>query len=214
VTDLDRQAAELPAGEDINVESVVDGDTIVVAGGTRVRLIGVDTPETKDPRKPVQCFGREAAAHTASLLESGTPVRLVFDVERLDRYGRTLAYVYRRADGLFVNAALVADGYALVATFPPNVAHTENFTALARAARDDGRGLWSACEGDPSAAAPPTTAPPLSAGGSCDPSYPGVCIPPGPPDLNCGDIAPRRFQVVPPDPHGFDGNGDGVGCES
>ncbi len=215
VTDQEPTAAALPEGEDTTVESVVDGDTIVVAGGTRVRLIGVDTPETKDPRKPVQCFGREASAFTSSLLQSGTPVRLVYDVERLDRYGRTLAYVYRRADGLFVNAALVADGYALVATFPPNVAHVDDFTALAGAARDANRGLWSACadQTEPAPAPPPAAAPP-SAGDSCDPSYPGVCIPPAPPDLDCGDIADRRFQVLPPDPHRFDGNGDGVGCES
>lgn len=83
----------MPDGEDTTVERVVDGDTIVVAGGTRVRLIGIDTPETKDPRKPVQCFGTEAAAHMSSLIGPGTPVRLVHDVERLDRFGRTLAYV-------------------------------------------------------------------------------------------------------------------------
>ncbi len=209
-------AVALAEGDDTSVESVVDGDTIVVAGGTRVRLIGIDTPETKDPRKPVQCFGREASAFTSSLLQAGTPVRLVYDVERLDRYGRTLAYVYRLADGLFVNAALVADGYASVATFPPNVAHVDDFTALAAAARDANRGLWSACADEPEpapAASPPAVAPP-SAGGACDPSYPGVCIPPAPPDLDCGDITDRRFQVLPPDPHRFDGNSDGVGCES
>ncbi len=209
-------AVALAEGDDTSVESVVDGDTIVIAGGTRVRLIGIDTPETKDPRKPVQCFGLEASAFTSSLLQSGTPVRLVYDVERLDRYGRTLAYVYRRADGLFVNAALVADGYASVATFPPNVAHVEDFTALAADARDANLGLWSACAGEPgpAPAAPPPAAAPPSAGGACDPSYPGVCIPPAPPDLDCGDIADRRFQVLPPDPHRFDGDSDGVGCES
>lgn len=212
-TDPPRSTAGLPVGDDTTVESVVDGDTIVVAGGTRVRLIGVDTPETKDPRQPVQCFGREASAFTASLVAPGTAVRLVHDVERLDRYGRTLAYVYRLSDGLFVNAALVADGYALAATFPPNVAHTEELTALAREAREEGRGLWSACGGEPAAVPDVTVAPPAPAGGSCERSYPGVCIPPAPPDLDCGDVPHRRFQVLPPDPHRFDGEGDGVGCE-
>lgn len=215
----DPPAVVLAEGDDTTVESVVDGDTIVVASGTRVRLIGVDTPETKDPRKPVQCFGVEASAQTSSLLEPGAPVRLVYDVERLDRFGRTLAYVYRQTDGLFVNAALVAGGYALVATFPPNVAHVEEFTALARTAREEGRGLWSACGGDPTVApvAPPAPVPPPAAGsdgGSCDPSYPDSCIPPAPPDLDCGDVGDRRFRVLPPDPHRFDGDGDGIGCES
>lgn len=202
------------------MEDVVDGDTIVVTGGTRVRLIGVDTPETKDPRKPVQCFGVEASSHTASLLSPGTSVRLLYDVEVFDRYGRTLAYVYREDDGLFVNAALVAEGFALVASFPPNVAHVEELTALARTAREEGRGLWSACGDEPAAAepSPVVTAPPAARGGGgggpCDPSYPDVCLPSSPPDLDCGDITQRRFRVLPPDPHRFDGaDDDGLGCE-
>ena len=142
--------AGLPAGLDTTVERVVDGDTVVVEGGHRVRLIGVDTPETKDPRKPVQCFGREAAAYVSSLLRQGTGVRLVGDVEERDAYGRTLAYVYRLADGLFVNAELVRQGYAQVLTIPPNVAHADELLALARAAREQGRGLWTACPGSAS----------------------------------------------------------------
>ena len=92
-----------------------------------MRLIGIDTPETKDPRKPVQCFGREASARTKQLLPAGTAVRLVYDVERNDRYGRTLAYVFDARDGRFVNAVLVRDGYASVYTYPPNVAHADEF---------------------------------------------------------------------------------------
>jgi micrococcal nuclease len=138
-------AAGVPAGDDVTVTRVVDGDTIVVAGRTRVRLIGIDTPETVDPRRPVQCFGREASDHMKSLLPTGAPVRLAYDADRFDRFGRTLAYVYRRRDGLFVNAALVGDGYAQVATFPPNVAHVDEFIALQRRARERGAGLWRAC---------------------------------------------------------------------
>lgn len=186
-----------------------------------MRLIGVDTPETKDPRKAVQCFGVEASAHTMSLLGSRTPVRLVYDVERFDRFGRTLAYVYREGDGLFVNAALVAEGYAQVAAFPPNVAHAEELIRLARSAREDGRGLWSACEEGPAEEPPAqsgsaTANPPAepSRAGPCDASYPDVCIPPAPPDLDCGNIDQRRFRVLPPDPHRFDGSDDdGLGCE-
>ena len=130
------------------VVRTVDGDTIVVRIGgrdERVRLIGIDTPESVDPRRPVECFGKEAAARTAELLPAGTPVRLVGDVEPRDRYDRLLAYVYRASDGLFVNLALAEEGYASLATFPPNVAHVDDFRAATARAREDGLGLWSAC---------------------------------------------------------------------
>src|SRR3954469_11456806 len=107
-----------PAGqdEDGTVTRVVDGDTIHVALGGRdekVRYIGVDTPETHKPGTPVQCFGPAASAFNARLLE-GRSVRLRTDAESRDRYGRLLAYVYRRPDGLFVNAELVGRGFATV----------------------------------------------------------------------------------------------------
>lgn len=138
-------------GANATVDRVVDGDTIRVVlltggGGVEsVRLIGIDTPETKDPRRPVQCFGREAAAFTARLLPPATRVRLVRDVEARDRYGRLLAYVYRAHDGLFVNRALVERGFARPLTIPPNVAHVDTFVASAGAARAHGRGLWGGC---------------------------------------------------------------------
>ncbi len=130
------------------VKRVVDGDTIVVhLGGRdeRVRLIGIDTPETVDPRKPVQCFGKEASAHTHDLLPPGTVVRLERDVEAHDRYDRLLAYVYRVSDGVFVNLALARDGYAQMLTIPPNVAYVDQFRAAVADARRAGRGLWSSC---------------------------------------------------------------------
>jgi len=130
------------------VERAVDGDTLVVRIGgrqERVRLIGIDTPESVDPRRPVECFGKEAAARTSDLLPPGTIVRLVRDVEARDRYDRLLAYVYRADDGLFVNMALVEEGYAAVSTFPPNVAHADEFVAAGARAREESRGLWSAC---------------------------------------------------------------------
>lgn len=135
----------LPAGVDVAVDRVVDGDTLVVTGGERVRLIGIDTPETKDPKRPVGCYGKEASAFTTSLLAGGTKVRLVGDAEQRDKYGRLLAYVYRRADGLFVNAELLRRGFAQLLTIPPNVAHTDEFVALSRQARDGSQGLWGAC---------------------------------------------------------------------
>jgi micrococcal nuclease len=131
------------------VVRVVDGDTVLVAlgaGGTqeRVRLIGVDTPETVKPRTPVQCFGRAASAEAHRLLD-GRSVRLVPDVEARDRYGRMLAYVYRRPDGLFVNAELARRGFARQMTIPPNVRFADRFGALVAQARRAGRGLWKAC---------------------------------------------------------------------
>jgi len=132
------------------VRKVVDGDTIVVrVRGTdeKVRLLGIDTPETKDPRKPVQCFGKEASAHTAELLPPGTEVRLVRDVEERDRYDRLLAYVYRATDGLFVNLELARGGYADLLTYPPNVAHTAELQGAVAEARREQRGLWQACGG-------------------------------------------------------------------
>jgi micrococcal nuclease len=130
------------------INRVVDGDTIHVQIGGHdetVRLIGIDTPETVDPRQPVGCFGKEASAHTKELLPKGTEVRLVRDVEARDRYDRLLAYVYRVKDDLFVNLELAEQGYADLLTYPPNVAHVADFTAAVAAARDANRGLWGAC---------------------------------------------------------------------
>lgn len=129
------------------VVKVVDGDTIHVQVGSereKVRYIGVDTPETKDPRRPVQCFGRKASDYNERLV-GGQHVRLVRDVEERDRYGRVLAYVYRVGDGLFVNAELARLGYAQPLSIPPDVRFARRFAALAREAREDGRGLWAAC---------------------------------------------------------------------
>jgi micrococcal nuclease len=132
------------------VVRVVDGDTIVVTVGgrkERVRLIGVDTPESVKPGTPVQCFALEASARTKALLPAGTAVRLERDVELRDRYRRLLAYVFREPDGLFVNLALAREGDAVPYTFPPNVAHTAEFVAAAADARAGQRGLWNRCRG-------------------------------------------------------------------
>jgi micrococcal nuclease len=134
------------AGERVTVERVVDGDTFVARGSSgrfRVRLIGVDTPETVKPGTPVQCFGPESSAYARARL-TGKTVRLVFDVDRYDRYGRVLAYVYVDGSDLF-NLDLVRDGYAVVLTIPPDVAHADEFVAAQRAARAHHAGLWLAC---------------------------------------------------------------------
>lgn len=136
-----------PASEG-TVVRIVDGDTVVVrldGGDETIRLIGIDTPETKKPNTPVECFGREATAHLQELLPKGTAVRVEPDVEARDRYDRLLAYLYRVDDGRFVNLAMVADGFANQLTVPPNVAHEPEFRAAVREARDANRGLWGAC---------------------------------------------------------------------
>jgi len=132
------------------VTRVVDGDTLQVRIGAedeRVRLIGIDTPETHGPGGLRECFGSEATRRAQALLPPGTRVRLVRDVEPRDRYGRLLAYVYRIADGLFVNLTLAAEGYAATLTYPPNVAHSKELDAATRTARSAERGLWQRCGG-------------------------------------------------------------------
>ena len=132
------------------VVSVSDGDTIDVDYGgavETVRLLGVDTPETHHPTRPVECYGAEASDRTAELLPAGTAIRLVRDTEARDRYGRLLAYVYRVDDGLFVNRSLAEDGYADALDIAPNGAHAAELARAVADARSAGLGLWGACGG-------------------------------------------------------------------
>jgi micrococcal nuclease len=127
------------------VVRAVDGDTILVRLGGQteyVRYIGVDTPETVKPGTPVECFGPQASRFDHGLVD-GQTVRLVFDSEQRDIYGRLLAYVY--AGDRFVNAALVRGGYARTLTIAPNTAHEALFARLAKRAGRSGRGLWARC---------------------------------------------------------------------
>lgn len=121
------------------VVRVVDGDTIVLDGNEKVRLIGVDTPETVDPRKPVQYFGKEASEFTRRMAE-GKKVRLEYDLDTKDRHGRTLAYVYLE-DGTFLNAEIIKQGYGFAYTKYP-FKYMEGFRQYEREAREAGRGLW------------------------------------------------------------------------
>lgn len=132
------------------VTDVIDGDTLAVrvAGREeRVRLLGVDTPESVAPDRPVQCYGKEASLALAGLAPVGTELRLVLDEEARDRFGRLLVYAYRVDDGLFLNRWLVAEGFAATMVYEPNTAHATEFASLEATARQEGRGLWGHCEG-------------------------------------------------------------------
>lgn len=132
------------------VIEVIDGDTVdlSIAGRfQRVRLIGIDTPETKHPNKPVQCYGHEATAFTESLLTRDTAVRIERDTEARDTYDRLLVYLYRNSDDMFINLELVLQGFAHVLTIEPNIAYMDKFVAASRDAYSNNRGLWQACRG-------------------------------------------------------------------
>jgi micrococcal nuclease len=136
---------QLPSGVDAVIKRVIDGDTIVVGSNEKVRLIGVDTPETVKLDTPVQCFGPEASNFTKVVLPKGTKVRLVFDAERTDKYQRTLAYVFRSSDLLFINATLVRGGYARTLRIKPNTEYANAFDELQNRAKAASDGLWGQC---------------------------------------------------------------------
>jgi len=121
------------------VTRVIDGDTIEIEGGEKVRYIGIDTPETVDPRKPVQFFGKEAAEKNHHLVE-GKRVGLQKDISETDKYGRLLRYVWLGES--MINLVLVKEGYARVSTYPPDVKYQALFIDAEREAREKGLGLW------------------------------------------------------------------------
>lgn len=134
-------------GERAKVVKVVDGDTIELENGRKVRYIGIDTPETVDPRRPVGCFGKEAKEENKRLVE-GREVVLQKDVSETDKYNRLLRYVFLPLDdgnALFVNDYLVREGYAHTLTYPPDIKFNEKFLEGESWARENKRGLWSKC---------------------------------------------------------------------
>ena len=132
----------------VKIAHVIDGDTvdIDIKGRTeRVRLIGVNTPETKHPTKPIECFGPEASAYLTQLLPKGTTVRIERDVEARDRYGRMLLYLYLGSNDLFINLDLSARGYGTPMSIEPNTFHRNDFVRAAAQAEAANVGLWKAC---------------------------------------------------------------------
>jgi micrococcal nuclease len=122
---------------------VIDGDTFEIETGEKVRLIGVDAPESVHPSKEDECYGETSSKVLEELIE-GELVYLEKDVSETDRYGRLLRYVY--FDGQSVNQYLVKEGFAFASSFPPDVKKQELLTVLQTKARTEGKGLWSSCE--------------------------------------------------------------------
>lgn len=159
-----RASSTLPPGlTSAMVTRVVDGDTIEVEIGGReftLRYIGINTPETVDPRRPVECFGQESSDFNKQLV-LGKSVGLEKDVSETDAFGRLLRYVW--LNGEMVNATLVREGYAQASAYPPDVRYQDVFSSLQTEAAGAGRGLWGAtCEATPS----PTARPAIS--GACE----------------------------------------------
>jgi micrococcal nuclease len=133
--------------EGIQVLRVIDGDTIIIEEDIRVRLIGVDTPETVKADHVVEFYGKEASAFTKDMLE-GTFVYLEKDVSDVDQYGRALRYVFLE-DGTLFNELLIKEGYGKVVTYPPDVKYAERFMAAQVHARENNKGLWGLIIGNP-----------------------------------------------------------------
>jgi endonuclease YncB( thermonuclease family) len=202
------------------VASVYDGDTLPLTDGRRVRLLQIDTPELGSG----ECYSRAARNALLKLVPIGSRVRLEADarLDNVDRYGRLLRYVHRGP--LNANSALVRGGAAAPYFYGGDLGkYASRLLADAQRAKPAKRGLWGACPGtvldpfravDTGISGPPKKN--LPPNGKCDPNYAGGCVPPYPPDLDCADI--RAIGLAPirsigSDPHGLDGNGDGIGCE-
>jgi len=195
----------------ILVTKVIDGDTIEIEGGQKVRYIGIDTPETVHPSEPVGCFGQEASAKNKELVE-GKSVKLEKDISETDKYGRLLRYVW--VGDIFVNDFLVRQGYATSSTYPPDVKYQDQFREAEREARENNRGLWSACQTKPQTPAPtptpapastPTPTPASKSGYTCDCSK------------TCSEMSSCEeayYQLNECGCSARDGDDDGVPCES
>ena len=204
---------DIPQEEAYSVVKVIDGDTIKLENGEVVRYIGIDTPETVHPSKPVQCFGKESSDKNKELVE-GKLVKLEKDITDRDKYGRLLRYVW--VGDLFVNDYLVRQGYAYAYTYPPDVKYSNQFVEAQKEARENNRGLWNLCQQATEPATPPTTPPtptstPDNEGIICSSNV-----------YNCSNFsthaeAQHVFEVcggVNNDIHKLDSDKDGLACET
>jgi micrococcal nuclease len=233
--DASSAPAQVPAdAQQAVVRRIVDGDTLEVAavaagavltstGTVDVRLLEIDTPETKDPNTPIQCFGPEATAELARLAPVGSTVWVQNDRELRDQYGRSLLYLWNTY-GEFVNLSLVQSGHAEAVLYPPNDKHWPTISAAESTAQSSNTGGWDACPafGEPAqqtttaqapAPAPPHVPDPIPAPSpppSVQSGFPNQQMGP---DTDCSDY-PGPVVVAPGDPHRLDNDGDGIGCDA
>lgn len=192
------------------VISVIDGDTIKVElnGETvSVRLVGIDAPEIGTK---IEYYGPQSKSFLELLLLNKT-VTMFKDKSEKDSFDRLLRYVI--VGNTFVNYEMIRKGYTVAVNYYPDIACEIPFSDAQKQAINSQLGIWYPTP-IPNTERMATIPPVIVAPSNCDPSYPGVCIPPPPPDLDCGQISYRRFVVLPPDPHNFDGDLDGIGCEN
>lgn len=208
------------AGHTYSVLEVVDGDTVHLdkPGETSVRIIGIDTPETVHPSEPVECGG-PAASKEAERILSGATVRLVYDPTqgRVDYYGRVLGYIDVPGLGDF-GEHMIEDGFAAEYTYDTAYRRRPQYLAAQNRAKNASRGVWGKCGGVDTPLEQPTEeptsepSPTEDAGGNCATGY-DPCVPAYPPDLDCADVD-GPINITGDDPHGFDADGDGIGCDS
>lgn len=132
-------------GQTVKVTRTIDGDTVEIENGQKVRYIGINSPELHDPRTPVECFAQEAYEENKKLVE-GKTIKLEKDVSETDKYKRLLRYVY--INDIFINDYLVRQGFAQVSTFPPDVKYTTQLLEAEKEARENNRGLWVKCSSE------------------------------------------------------------------
>lgn len=142
ITEVSTESSSPINSQTTLVTKVIDGDTIEIESGQKVRYIGIDTPETVDPRKALQCFGKEASEQNKKLV-LGKVVKLVRDVSETDKYGRLLRYVYLGNN--FINQTLVAEGFARATSYPPDIKFQDLFANAEKKARENNLGLWASC---------------------------------------------------------------------
>ncbi len=182
----------------VKVRRVIDGDTIEIEGGKRVRLIGIDTPELNKSGE-TGCFGREAFDYAAKLL-NGQTVKMEKDISETDRYNRLLRYIY--LGDTMINDKLVRDGYAKVYTYPPDVKYKDKFLESEKYARDNNLGLWSKCNDTVNYIAVSPT--PGSGNYICDCSKPCTAI------SSCSEA---QYQLKNCGCTKRDADGDGIACD-